>query len=117
MRNYPEHLAHIQKTLGKLGKENPEILKGFTSLHKAAASEGVLPNKIKELIALSIAVNVRCDGCIAFHVNDALKAGATREEIIEALGVAVMMGGGPALMYAVEALDALNQFEMERSPA
>ena len=65
------------------------------------------------LIALSIAVVVRCGGCIAFHVHDAIKAGATRDEIIEALDVAVLMGGGPALMYVAEAMDALTQFEAQ----
>jgi AhpD family alkylhydroperoxidase len=86
-------------------------------LHHAAAADGVLNAKVKELIALAIAVNVRCDGCIAFHVNDALEAGATREEILEALGVAILMGGGPAMMYAVDALEALKQFESELVPA
>jgi AhpD family alkylhydroperoxidase len=117
MKNYPEHLRNIQGTMGELRREDPEIMKAFMGLHKVAAEDGVLSSKVKELIALAIAVNVRCNGCIAFHVNDALKAGAKRDEIIEALGVAILMGGGPAMMYAVEALDALNQFEAEMTPA
>jgi AhpD family alkylhydroperoxidase len=113
MKNYPDRLRDIQGTMGALGRENPEILKAFQGLHKATAGDGILSSKTKELIALAIAVNVRCDGCIAFHVNDALRAGATRDEIIEALGVAILMGGGPSMMYAVEALEALNQFEAQ----
>jgi AhpD family alkylhydroperoxidase len=73
--------------------------------------EGALSTKVKELIALAIAITVRCDGCIAYHVHDARKAGATRQELVETIGVAVMMGGGPSVMYGAEALEALNQFE------
>lgn len=116
MKNYPERLRDIKNSMGALGEGIPETLQAFMGLHEAAASDGVLSSKMKELIALAIAVNVRCDGCIAFHVNDALQAGATREEILESLGVAILMGGGPALMYAVEALQALNQFEGELVP-
>lgn len=73
--------------------------------------------KVKELLALAIAVTVRCDGCIAFHVQDALRAGATREEIVEGLGVAILMGGGPAVIYAAQALTAVDQFDAEHTPA
>jgi AhpD family alkylhydroperoxidase len=62
-------------------------------------------------MALAIAVAIRCENCIAYHVHDALKAGATRPDVLEALGVAIMMGGGPAAMYACEAFQALEQFE------
>jgi len=62
-------------------------------------------------MALAISIAVRCDGCIAYHVHDALKAGATGVEIRESIGVAVLMGGGPALMFGAEALEALRQFE------
>ena len=96
--------------MGELGAEIPATMSGFNSLHKASTAEGVLSSKTKELIALGIAITVRCDGCIAFHVHDALKSGASSEEIVETIGVAVMMGGGPALMYGCEALEALNQF-------
>ena len=109
-KNYPEKYEHISEMMGKLGHEIPKTMGGFSQLHKAAADDGALTKMTKELIALSIAVVVRCDGCIAFHVHDALKAGASREEIMEAIGVAILMGGGPAVMYGVEALEALDQF-------
>jgi AhpD family alkylhydroperoxidase len=83
---------------------------GFANLHKAVTTSGALNAKTKELIALGIAVAVRCDSCISFHVHDALAAGATRAEVTDALGVAVLMGGGPAAMYACDALSALEQF-------
>jgi len=113
MKNYPEHLAEIQESMAELGREIPETMQAFMALHKAGAGAGELDSKFKELIALAIAVTVRCDGCIAFHVHDALEAGATRAEIVEVLGVAILMGGGPALIYALEALDAVEQFEAE----
>jgi len=114
-QNYPEYHQHLRTLVGQLAGQIPGTLAGFQQLHKGAIAEGVLSVKEKELIALAIAVAIRCDGCIAYHVHDALKAGATREEILEAVGVAILMGGGPALMYGAEVLDALNQFEAANS--
>ncbi len=82
----------------------------FEQLHISDTGDGVLNKKAKELIALGIAITVRCDGCIAFHVHDALKSGATSNEIEETIGVAVFMGGGPAVVYGWETLEALQQF-------
>ena len=113
MKNFPEHLNHIQEKMGLLGKFIPETMGAFSKLHKASAGDGALDSKTKELIALAIGIVVRCDGCIAFHVHDALQAGASQDEIMETLGVAILMGGGPAVMYAVEAMDALEQFKSE----
>lgn len=62
------------------------------------------------MIALGIAITVRCDGCIAYHVHDSLQAGSSSEEILETIGVAVMMGGGPSVVYGCEAMEALDQF-------
>ena len=115
MKDYPQIQKNIQNVMGQMGREVPETMRAFRGLHQATTSDGVLDTKTKELIALAIAVNVRCDGCIAFHVHDALRAGANREEIMEALGVAILMGGGPSMMYAVEAVEALEQFEVELS--
>ena len=85
-------------------------MKAFASLHKASIADGTLNSKTKELISLGIAITVRCEGCISYHVHDALKAGATAEEIVETIGVAILMGGGPAMVYGCEALEALEQF-------
>lgn len=74
-------------------------------------ADGALSAKFKEIIALAIAITVRCDGSIACHVHDALASGATRPEIAEAIGVAVLMGGGPSTIHGSEALVALEQFE------
>ena len=78
---------------------------------KASSADGVIDGKTKELIALAIAVAIHCDDCIGFHTNSALKAGATKEEIIEVLGVAVFMGGGPALMYATHVMEAIDELQ------
>jgi AhpD family alkylhydroperoxidase len=99
--------------MAKYGKENPNAMAGFMRLHKAGSSDGALSAKIKELIALGIAITVRCDGCIAFHVHDAIEAGASHEEIVDTIGVAILMGGGSSVVYGSLALEALEQFEDE----
>jgi len=86
----------------------PEVTKHFAALLQAAKRDGVLSQKIKELIALAIAVAIRCDYCIAMHVANCLKAGATREEILEVCGVAIAMGGGPSYTYTAMVLDAID---------
>lgn len=109
--SYPDRVRHVNSNLGKLRKDVPEVMKGFADLHAASTKDGTLDRKTKELIALGISITSLCDDCIAFHTQGALKAGASREEITEAIGVAVFMGGGPATMYATHALDALEQFQ------
>ena len=89
-------------------------MSGFSKLHSSSVKDNALSSKIKELIALAIAITVRCNGCIAFHVNDALKAGANRQEIMETIGVAIMMGGGPSVVYGAEAMEALNQYQEKK---
>lgn len=88
----------------------PDLVKGFAALHQAAFKAGALPVAQKELIALAIGLALQCENCIYGHVDAALRAGATREQILEAVGVAVLMQGGPSYTYlprVIEALDAL----------
>jgi len=115
MKNHPKHYQELLSRIGQLGIAIPDTMKGFNAMHKANASDSALTAKTKELIALGIAITVRCDGCIAFHVHDALKANATTPEIMETIGVAILMGGGPSVVYGCEALEALKQFEAEKS--
>jgi AhpD family alkylhydroperoxidase len=112
--NFPGRRRELSGLMGRLGREIPGTMEGFAGLHKAATAAGALDAKTKELIALGIAVAIRCDSCIAFHVHAALAAGSSRAEVLDALGVAMLMGGGPAAMYACDALTALDQFEDER---
>lgn len=108
---YPEYYERLQKISGRLARELRSTLSAFAQLNGAATAKGALSSKHKQLIALGIAVTVRCDGCIAYHVHDAIRAGASRQEILETIGVAILMGGGPAMVYGCEALEALEQFE------
>ena len=112
-KNYPEYRKHLQGLIGQLRIEIPGTMKGFGLLHQESMKAGALSEKQKELIALGIGIAVQCDGCIAFHTHEALGHGATREEIDETIGVAISMGGGPALMYAAHAVEARKQFEAE----
>jgi AhpD family alkylhydroperoxidase len=109
-KNYPEYRNHLRSLMKRLSTELPGPVSGFAQLHKAALADGALPTRVKELIALGIAIAARCEGCIAHHVHGSLRAGATREEILDTIGVAILMGGGPASTYACEALEALDQF-------
>ena len=110
-KRYPEEYDRIRGLLSKLGKEAEGTMAGFGQLHKQAMADGALSTKFKELITLAISITARCEGCIAVHVRSALRAGATRQEIVEAIGVAIYMGGGPAMVYGCEAFEALGQFE------
>jgi AhpD family alkylhydroperoxidase len=111
IETYPEKYNRLLALIGKLNGEIAGPMSGFTQLHQKSLADGAISKKMKELIALSIAITSHCDGCIAYHVHDSLKAGATREEILETTGVAIMMGGGPALVYSCEVLEALTQFQ------
>jgi AhpD family alkylhydroperoxidase len=107
---YPTVYDRLRERMARLGEAAESPMAGFQQLHQAATADGVLSRKTKELIALAIGISVRCDGCIAYHVHDALEAGASREEIAETVGVAIMMGGGPSVVYGAEAIEALDQF-------
>ncbi|KTD32620.1 carboxymuconolactone decarboxylase family transporter [Legionella moravica] len=109
-----DKFSHITKDIGtqlaKMRKEMPEVMAGFAALSQAANQEGVLDKKTKELIAMALAVAKQCPGCIGFHAQTLIKLQTTRAELLETLGMAVYMGGGPSLMYAAEALEAFEEF-------
>jgi AhpD family alkylhydroperoxidase len=109
-KSYKEITTRISKNASHLARENSPVMQGFRQLSAAAIADGVLSSKQKEMIALAIGVAQRCDGCIGFHVKKLIELGVTREELVEALGVNVYMGGGPALMYVAEALHAYDEF-------
>lgn len=98
--------------LKAMGNEAPEAVNAFMGLLKASYTPGKMDLKTKELISVAIGCYNRCKYCIVYHVNEALKAGATREEIIEAAMVSVAFGAGPAMAYSVTVLkEALDEFE------
>lgn len=109
--DHPARYEHLAEQLRTLARETPGVMGGFARMHTASQAEGALSATVKELMALAIGIAVHCEGCIAYHVHDALRAGATPQEIAETVGVAVMMGGGPATVYGAEALEALAQFQ------
>ena len=96
---------------------SPEVMKGFSAMARAALDPKALDTKTKELVALGIAVAIRCDDCIAFHVKAAIEQGASREEVAETLGMAIYMGAGPSVMYASHAMQAFAQFADKGAPA
>jgi AhpD family alkylhydroperoxidase len=100
---------HINAGLAGFRGQQPDTLKGFNALHAAAFEPGALDKATKELIALEISVATRCEPCVVFHTPGALKAGASPEQITEMLSVAVLMGGGPSLMYAAKVVQALEE--------
>jgi len=107
--NWNSFIDQTNARMAELRKAMPEQqAKGFGQLAQAAIAPGVLDSKTKELIALAIGITARCDGCLAFHAKAARKYGATREEIVETIGVAVYMGGGPSMIYGAEALDVFD---------
>jgi AhpD family alkylhydroperoxidase len=107
---FQEVTSSISTQLAKMRQEMPEVMAGFSSLAKAASQEGVLDKKTKELIAVALAVANHCPGCIGFHAQALVRLNTRREELLETLGMAIYMGGGPSLMYAAEALEAFEEF-------
>ena len=108
--DYPDRLRHVEKNAQTLAAAQAAVIEKFEGLHMAGVATRALDRKTKELIALAVSVVVRCDDCIPWHIRDALEAGASREEVADALGVAILMGGGPAMLYACHAIEALDQF-------
>lgn len=92
----------------------PDVYKGFAALHDAVLVDGALDIKTKELMALAIAVSSECDGCIAAHAHAAVRHGASLEEAAEAIGVTILMNGGPATIYGPRAFAAFSEFHAER---
>ena len=117
MKNYPAIVRDISANLKVLRADIAPTMQGFSVLAQSATRPGALDKKTKELIALAIGVAARCDGCIGFHTEALVKLAATRAEVEEALGIAIYMGGGPALMYAADAIAAFEQFQAEKPTA
>lgn len=106
----------LKESTGALSAMIPDTWDGFARMHKSAVADGALPAKVKELIALAIAVVDECDGCISYHTKAAVRRGATAEEVAETLGVTLLMAGGPASVYAPRAWEAYGALA-DRAPA
>lgn len=112
--DHPSLIQDINESLAPFRKAQPDTMAGFGAMAKAAMTEGALSAKQKELIALAIGVTQRCSGCIGFHVKALHRLECTRAELEEMLAVCVYMGGGPALMYAAEAVAAWEKMDPAR---
>ncbi|AZQ39456.1 carboxymuconolactone decarboxylase family protein [Streptomyces cyaneochromogenes] len=100
----------------ELRKAIPQVYEGYRQLHDSALTAGTLDTKTKELIALAIAVSKECDGCIAAHAHAAVRQGATEQEAAEAIGVAILMNGGPGTVYGPRAFAAFREFHADANP-
>ena len=110
IEHWPTATRQLSQDLRHLRAGAPEVMKAFGDIAKAAVKPGALDQKTKELVALAVSVAIRCDDCVAFHTKAAVEQGASREEVMETLGMAIYMGAGPSVMYASHALQAFTQF-------
>jgi AhpD family alkylhydroperoxidase len=106
MLDWNGYRAQIAESVGAIAKTNPDIVRGYAQLSHAGEKTGHLDGKTRELIALAVAVTRQCDGCITVHTDAAVKQGATRDEVMEALGVAIAVNAGAALVYSARVMDA-----------
>ncbi|MDP8079348.1 carboxymuconolactone decarboxylase family protein [Phocoenobacter skyensis] len=112
--NYTELTRNLNEKLGQLRAAIPDSMQGFSKMAQSALKEDALSFKQKEMMAMSIAIAMRCQGCLGFHAKALVKAGCTRAEFMEMLQVAIYMGGGPSVMTAAEALMAYEEFGGEK---
>jgi len=110
-KNYSDIYEQTRNMIGNLAKENPEMMTAFSKVHQVGSKDGALKSKFKELIALGISINAKCEGCITIHIHDAIEKGATHDEIVETIGTAIYMGGGPSVVHGAKTLFALLEFE------
>lgn len=106
MLDWNDYQQQLLTTIGEIAALSPDTVRGYRALSEAGSKTSKLNAKTRELIALAVAVSLRCDGCITTHTGAAIKAGASREEIAEALGVAISVNAGAALVYSARVMDA-----------
>ena len=112
-RSEESYRARVERSAAagrELARHNRELHRSYWQTHDLAMADGHLDRKTKELIGLALVVSMQCDVCISYHVRDCLDAGATREEMYDALNVVVMQGSGPALVYAGYAVEAIDEY-------
>ncbi len=111
MLDWNTYRSQVVAGVSGLAKLTPDTVKGYVALGGAGRQTGQLDEKTRELIAVAVAISLRCDGCIAVHTQAARRLGATREEIAEALGVAIGVNAGAAIVFSTRALDAYGAGE------
>ena len=113
MEHHHQIIDDLRQPTRDLRDAIPEVWQGFAALHKAAVADGAIPAHIKELMAMAIGLAQGCDGCIAYHAKAASRKGATEQEAAEAIGVALLMAGGPASVEGPRALEAFKEFKAD----
>jgi AhpD family alkylhydroperoxidase len=108
MNDWSTYRQQLSEGVAGLAKLSPDAVKGYVTLSGASQKTGHIDAKTRELIALAVAISLRCDGCIAVHSAAARKNGATKEEVAEALTIAISINAGAALVYSTRALDAFD---------
>ncbi|GAB3628119.1 alkylhydroperoxidase [Pandoraea terrae] len=107
MQDWNSYRAALFERIGEFAELTPDVMRGLNTVQDAAVKTGQLDSKTHELIALAVAVTTRCDGCISVHAKKAVEFGATRAEVAEALGVAIALNAGAALVYSSRVFDAM----------
>src|ERR1700760_2749828 len=110
MLDWNEYRGQLAAGVEELSQLSSDTVKGYVGLSSAGQKTNLLGAKTRELIALAVAVTARCDGCITVHTEAAIRQGATREEIAEALGVAITVNAGAALVYSTRVTDAFKEY-------
>jgi AhpD family alkylhydroperoxidase len=116
MLDWNEYRKQLATGVKQVGQLTPDTVKGYVELSSAGSKKNLLGPKVRELISLAVAVALRCDGCITVHTDAALRHGATEEEIAEALGVAVAINAGAALVYTTRVFDAVRNYPSPLPP-
>jgi AhpD family alkylhydroperoxidase len=117
MLDWNAYPAELTTRVNEMSQLAPNAVAGFIALDEGASKTTHLDAKTRELIAIAIAVTTRCDGCIGVHTDRAINAGATREEVAEALGVAIALNAGAAVAYSARVLDAYAAIDGAAKPA
>jgi AhpD family alkylhydroperoxidase len=108
-KTWQEKIDHRMSLMQRFGQANPEVMKAFRGLMGPGMAANAIDEKTKELVAVGIAVAIRCDDCIALHVKNAVGVGVTRQELIDVVSVCMVMGGGPSMMYGTHALEVIDE--------
>jgi AhpD family alkylhydroperoxidase len=112
MLKWNEYRGQLTEGIKEIGQLSPGTVRGYVELSSAGQKKDLLGAKMRELIALAVAVTARCDGCITVHSEAAIRHGASNEEIAEALGVAVAVNAGAALVYSTRVMDAVKEYPL-----
>jgi len=110
MLDWNEYRKQLGASVKEIGQLSPDTIRGYVELSSAGQKKNLLGAKTRELIALAVAVTLRCDGCITVHTEAAIKQGATKDDIAEALGVAAAVNTGAALVYSTRVMDAFKEY-------